>query len=220
MNRALLHCLWVSCLWLGSPGLSRGQNPPPASAAPISVSAAQAGVRSLEKWLPVKADVVSIPAPFQVRLALNLKPSNPEPIQKGQAVRVPIPPPRSGYAPGVVDLVSPGPGAGTLHLELLALNPAQAFGVGQSIIAEIQVLKRPNALVVPVSAVVQEGNQAFVFKLDQGSGRTKAQKAPVRVGSSDGQWIEVRFGLWPGQWLATSNLNRLTNGALVLATPR
>ena len=221
MSRAISVYLFASCMLLGCSGAGQVQpSPAPALAGPISVSAAQANIQSLEKWLPVQADVIAIPAPFQARLALNLKQSSSEPVKKGQAVRVPIPPPRSGYAPGAVDQVSPGSEPGAVRVELLVQNPNQAFGIGRSALVEILVIKRPNTLVAPAAAIVQEGNQAFVFKLDQGSGRAKVQKAPVRVGYSDGGWTEIQLGLWPGQWLATSNLNRLADGATVLASPR
>jgi len=221
MSRAISVYLFAGCMLLGSSGAGQVQpSPAPALAGPISVSAAQANIQSLEKWIPGQADVLNLPAPFQARLALNLKQSSLNPVKKGQAVRVPIPPPRSGYVPGAVDQVSQGSEPGAVRVELLVQNPDQALGVGQSVSAEILVIKRPNTLVAPAAAIFQEGNQTFVFKLDKGSGRAKVQKAPVRVGYSDGEWTEIQLGLWPGQWLAASNLNRLADGATVLASPR
>jgi membrane fusion protein, multidrug efflux system len=221
MNRGVAVGLGIGCLLLGSAGAGQVRPlPAPSPAVPLTVSAAQANVRSLEKWLPVKAEVIALPAPAQARLAFNQQQSSSAPIKIGQAVRVPVPPPRSGYVPGAVDRVSQGALPGTLRVELLVQNPDQAFGLGQSALAEVQVIKRPNTLVAPAAAVFEEGDQTFVFKLDQGSGRAKVQKVPVRVGYGDGEWTEIRLGLWPGQWLAASNLNLLADGVTVLVNPR
>jgi len=188
---------------------------------PIPVTAGQTQIRSLEKWTAGQAVVTALPEPRTARLLLRPEQIQTDPIQKGQAVRVALGPPRSGYLSGVVDLVSASPGsrAGPVRVEMLVENPASALAAGQTCFLEILVVKRPNSLVAPRGAIISQGRQAFVFRLDRGSGRARAQKVEVHLGYATDQWAEVKAGLWSGQWLATSNLDDLSDGAVVFAQP-
>ena len=223
MKRVVLFGLLLAGLGMARPGHAQDKKKSSAAsppAVPLSVSAAQIQIRSLEKWISVPVVVMTLPAPRQARLVAHLKLSDlADPVKKGQAVRAPLSLPRSGSVQGVVDRVSQNPAEGTVRVELLVENPGQIWAVGQSLTADVRVVKRPNALVVPVAAIAEEGKKIFVFKLDHGSGKSKAKKVEVRAGYSDGQWTEIRLGLWPGQWLAASQLKLLTDGALVLASP-
>ena len=199
------------------------QEKPGAAAAtmPIRVSARQAEVRALEKWITVQTSVESLPDSKTARLVFFQEPGSERPVQKGQAVKVPLPPPRAGFASGVVEKVAAAadPRTGMIRVEILADNPGQALAKGKTFAVEIQVLKRPNLLAAPLAAIVREEGRAFVFRLDQGSGRTKVEKVAVATGYSDDAWIEIHTGLWPGQWLAVSHLDRLADGVTVLAQP-
>lgn len=190
---------------------------PAAVAEPVFVTAEKAHVRSLEKWLPGPAVLDSVPQAKTARLIFQPEEAATEPIQKGQAARVKLEPPRQGYLAGVVDRVTDGADSrtGPVRVELLVENPGNALVKGTTYSAEIQVVKRPNALVIARAAALSEGNQTFVFRLSRPSGKAKVEKVAVPLGYATEEWAEVSTGLWPGEWLATSNLNLLEDGATV-----
>ena len=220
-----MFSLSSSCLlalFLLAPLSSLGQETKPRlieAEKPIFVTAGQTQVRSLEKWLPGQATLDSAPRPKTSRLIFQPAQSSAEPIKKGQAARVKLLPPREGYLSGVVDRVSnkADSRASAFQVELLVENPSNALSQGATYSAEVQVVKRPNALVAPRPAVRSQGNQTFVFRLSRPSGQAKVEKVAVHLGYATDEWVEVSTGLWPGQWLATSNLDRLQDGATVFA---
>ena len=215
LSRLLAVFLLAPLSLLGQETRSR----PAAGEEPVFVIAGQAQIRSLEKWRPGQAVLESVPQPKTARLIFQPAETMTEPIQKGQAARVKLPPPREGYVSGVVDRVTNQADlhTGAARVELLVENPGNALVQGRTYSAEVQVVKRPNALVVPRAAFFSEGSQTFVFRLNRPSGKAKVEKVAVPLGYATEEWVEVSTGLWPGQWLATSNLNRLQDGATVFA---
>ena len=70
--------------------------------------------------------------------------------------------------------------------------------------------QRANALVVPRVALLDDGDPA-VFAVRNG----KAARVPVKVGYVDGEWIEVREGLKPGDQVVTAGKVALREGSAV-----
>jgi hypothetical protein len=72
-----------------------------------------------------------------------------------------------------------------------------------------------DALLVPVAAVVQEGEESFVYTVDAGR---KAHRVAVRTGIAAGGEVEVRQGVAPGDRVVVEGQNGLPDGATVLPT--
>lgn len=81
--------------------------------------------------------------------------------------------------------------------------------------ADIATAAIPDALVVPVQAVVADGSKRYVWVVD---GDT-VSSADVSVGPSTDTLTQVTAGLDAGVRVATTNLSDLTEGAKVHATP-
>jgi RND family efflux transporter MFP subunit len=108
-----------------------------------------------------------------------------------------------------------------LRAEIDLSNPAGRLRPGMYAYATIKV-GRANALTVPASAVVTQGDQTFCYRVEGG----KAVRTPVRLGFRDGQLVELLKRRGPGQeadWedftgeeeIVTSNPSALSDGQAV-----
>ncbi|KAF1705262.1 efflux transporter periplasmic adaptor subunit [Pseudoxanthomonas kaohsiungensis] len=112
---------------------------------------------------------------------------------------------------GVVDRVAPvvDAGSGTFRV-ISAFNGGDALQPGMFGRIRIDYDQRPNALVVPRVGLLDDGDPAL-FVIREG----KAARVPVKVGYVDGEWIEVREGLKPGDQVVTAGKVALREGSAV-----
>ena len=113
---------------------------------------------------------------------------------------------------GKVEAVLPSadPGSRTFQVKVVVSNPDNAIRSGMFARVGFQKGARPG-LLVPSAAVVQEGQLRGVYVV---SG-DRAQLRWVRLGKIFGERTEVISGLGPGDRVAVSGLDRLTDGSLV-----
>jgi membrane fusion protein (multidrug efflux system) len=74
---------------------------------------------------------------------------------------------------------------------------------------------RRTALAVPESAILNEGDQAFVYVITPRGEGNVARKAPVALGVNEGGFVELREGVKAGDKLVADGLNRLQDGQQV-----
>jgi len=93
---------------------------------------------------------------------------------------------------------------------------------GQFVRAKIIWSRRPGAIVVPATAVVFQGEERFMYVVEQSppnaegeEPQMKAKKQPVKLGFVEGDRIEILEGLEPGDQIITSGLQRLSDGATI-----
>ena len=86
---------------------------------------------------------------------------------------------------------------------------------GTPVQVEIDGQQRENVIVVPLSAIVREGDAAAVFVV----AGNKAQRRAVTLGLSDAGHVEVRSGIKAGDMVIVSGQNGLPDGATVTITP-
>ncbi len=93
---------------------------------------------------------------------------------------------------------------------------------GQFVRAKIIWIRRPGAIVVPATAVVFQGEERFMYVVEQSppnaegeEPQMKAKKQPVKLGFVEGDRIEILEGLEPGDQIITSGLQRLSDGATI-----
>ncbi|MBS1723504.1 MAG: efflux RND transporter periplasmic adaptor subunit [Armatimonadetes bacterium] len=81
---------------------------------------------------------------------------------------------------------------------------------------KVKLGTRPNAVVVPESAIVRDGENIYLFTVEG----TKAKRVPVKLGLQDGDSIEVS-GLEPGKPVVVSGQTNLVDGSAIKAeTPK
>lgn len=91
---------------------------------------------------------------------------------------------------------------------------------GQFVRAKIIWTRRPGAIVVPATAVVFQGEERFMYLVEQlppksegAEPQMKAKKQPVQLGLVQGDRLEIIQGLTPGDQIIVSGLQRLSDGA-------
>ena len=67
------------------------------------------------------------------------------------------------------------------------------------------------SLVVPVAAIVREGNETSVFVADGG----KAHRRPIEAGAEDSSLVEVKSGLKAGEQVIVHGQTGLPDGASI-----
>ncbi len=93
---------------------------------------------------------------------------------------------------------------------------------GQFVRAKIIWSRRPGAIIVPATAVVFQGDERFVYVVEQSpptaegeEPQMKAKRLPVKLGFVEGDRLEIIEGLEPGDQIITSGLQRLSDGAAI-----
>jgi len=92
-------------------------------------------------------------------------------------------------------------------------NPGQKFRSGMSANIVVVLSERPNALVIPNQAVFANGNQTFVYVVQQDSSVTQV---PVTLGLQLSDVVEVLNGLQNGMQVVQAGHQKLFPGAKIL----
>lgn len=109
---------------------------------------------------------------------------------------------------GVVDTVSRG-----VTLRAQAPTTRRPLRIGETVFGEIATLVRPSALVVPVEALVPDGEQFKVFVVDAGG---TARARSVQVGARTASLAEIVSGLNPGEKVVTYGAYGIEDSAKVV----
>jgi RND family efflux transporter MFP subunit len=99
-------------------------------------------------------------------------------------------------------------------IRIVAPATARPMRIGESVFGDVAVDVRPNAIVVPVDALVPEGDQFRVFVVDA---KNVAHSRPVIVGSRDAKHAMILKGLAPGERIVTFGAYGLEDGATVVS---
>ena len=119
----------------------------------------------------------------------------------------------SSIAPVATRAVSLTGESGTAEVEALLLLNGNTSGLrpGYSVTAKIFTDYHPAAVVVPYEAVFQQGEQEYVFTIENG----RASKAAIKTGYLLEQATEVTEGLEAGRTVILSPPDTLADGDLV-----
>lgn len=91
-------------------------------------------------------------------------------------------------------------------------SPSRALRIGETVFGRIVVDTHPDAVTVPVQALVPEGEGMKVFVLDSAN---VAHATPVSVGSRTNELAEITRGLSGGETVVTYGAYGVTDGAHV-----
>ena len=101
--------------------------------------------------------------------------------------------------------------AHTFDVTLIAEDPAQQLQPGMFAEVQIVVATRPDAILVPTAAVVQQGGSARLFVVTDG----EARATPVQVGLADADNTEIAQGIAAGAQVVIVGQNVLRDGQAV-----
>ena len=138
-------------------------------------------------------------------------------IAKGQPARITVPSPsgRDVTVSGMVEFVSlsADPVAGLFGVRVSFDNPDGILIPGTVTRVQILVFSAPDALVIPASALMTEGDDSFVWVVD--TKRIRATKRKITIGWQGDESVEIVAGVNVGDRIVSKGQNRLTDNALV-----
>ena len=113
---------------------------------------------------------------------------------------------------GRIDRVSPvvDSGSGTFRV-ICAFAGGGLLQPGMFGRIRIEYDQRANALVIPRTALLEDGNAPAVYTVKGG----KATRTALQLGYVDGEWVEVRGGLQQGEPVVVAGKAALREGSAV-----
>lgn len=106
-------------------------------------------------------------------------------------------------------------GTATVAVRIAFANPTR-YPVGTPVRVAIDIGTHKNAVLVPASAVVHEGEDTAVFVIENQT----AKRREVKTGIENGNRVEILSGVMSGEMVITSGQNGLPDGATVTLAAR
>lgn len=151
-------------------------------------------------------------------------------VKPGDEVIVEVGSPPVPFA-GVVHTISPAAdSAGLFPIRVLIDNADHQLKPGMFATVLIPVARAADAVVVPVNALVRQGDGRAVYTVEPGDGGGSpgaagqqrhgvARLRPVQLGVEDGDWVQVVDGVQEGEWIVVEGQGFLSDGRAVVWTP-
>jgi RND family efflux transporter MFP subunit len=167
----------------------------------------------LGEFISTSMKVATIVRTNPLRVQIDIPEQAISSVRPGQSVSVSVSTyPDRAFA-GRVARISPNVSAQsrTLTVEAEVENGENLLKPGQFATIRILLPQTEPAILVPARAVRTDGTTARVFVIRDGV----AQERLVQTGQSQGDLVEVRGNVAPDELVATSNVERLSDGAAV-----
>ena len=119
-----------------------------------------------------------------------------------------------------ISFVSPHVDDQTQSVLVKANVPNAGGGLRASQYVRARIVWRSAAgILIPVTAVLRISGQFFAFVAEDSGGKLVAKQRPIKVGAIVGDSYPVTDGLKPGDRVVTSGVQKLADGAAIVATP-
>lgn len=155
----------------------------------------------------------------RMRVDLTLSEEKARMIAKGQPARIVVPSPsgRDVTVTGTVESVSlsADPVTGLFGVRVSFDNPDGMLIPGTVAKVHILVFSAPDALVIPTSALMTEGDDSFVWTVDT---KRIASKRKITAGWQGDETVEIIAGVNVGDRVVRKGQNMLTDNVLVKIT--
>ncbi len=139
-------------------------------------------------------------------------------LQRGQPVKVTVTAFPGRLFPGRISVITPALElqSRTAEIQIRIPNPGYILNPGMFGRAEILLRSNPQAVLVPVQALLLKDSQDFVFVLKEG----KALRRPDQRGLTQDTQVEILKGLSPGENVIVAGHSPLRDGSPVRSTVR
>lgn len=161
------------------------------------------------------APLVEVADPTALDAVFNVSPAEAAQLKEGDTVAITA----SGsgveaLGSGVVTAVGAAVDSATRAVPVRARvgHPIRPLRIGESILGRLVTAVHPRAVVVPVQALVPDGDRYFVFVVD--SARTAHQRL-VTIGARTEALVEIVSGLAAGEIVVTRGAYGMADGAKI-----
>lgn len=179
--------------------------------APISGVVASRGIKP-GNLVQINTPIFTIVDNSRLEATLNAPEREIETLKPGQAVALTVDALPGKQFEGTIDRVSPvvDAGSGTFRV-VCAFDGGGLLQPGMFGRIRIAYDQRANALVIPRNALLEDGGAPSVYTV-RGA---KAMRIPVKLGYTEGEWVEVREGLREGDPVVVAGKAALRDGTQV-----
>ena len=179
--------------------------------APISGVIASRNIKP-GNLVQINTPIFTIVDNSQLEATLNAPEREIETLKAGQAVQLSVDALPGKTFEGRIDRVSPvvDSGSGTFRV-ICAFDGGGLLQPGMFGRIRIEYDQRANALVIPRTALLEDGNAAAVYTVKA----DKATRTALKLGYVDGEWVEVREGLKEGDPVVVAGKAALREGSAV-----
>ena len=179
--------------------------------APISGVIAERSIKP-GNLVQINTPIMRIVDTSRLEATLNAPEREIETLKTGQAVQLSVDALPGKTFDGRIDRVSPvvDAGSGTFRV-VCAFDGGGLLQPGMFARIRINYDQRANALVIPRSALLEDGTDPAVFTVRA----EKASRVPIKLGSIDGEWVEVLGGLKEGEPVVVAGKSALREGSVV-----
>ena len=179
--------------------------------APISGVVASRSIKS-GNFVQINSPIIRIVDSAQLEATLNVPEREIAKLKPGQAVGLAVDALPGKQFTGTVDRVAPVVDNGTGTFRVVASFPGNGeLQPGMFSRLDINYDQRADALVVPRTALLEDGGEPAVYVVRDG----KAQRTVLKLGYNDAGWVEVREGLKPGDQVVIAGKAALREGSAV-----
>ena len=179
--------------------------------APISGVVATRSIKQ-GNLVQINTPIFTIVDISRLEATLNVPEREIETLKAGQAVQLTVDALSGKMFDGRIDRVSPvvDSGSGTFRV-ICAFDGGGLLQPGMFARIRINYDQRADALVIPRSALLEDGGTPAVFTVKGG----KAVRSELKLGYVDGEWVEVRGGLRAGDPVVVAGKSALREGSAV-----
>ena len=179
--------------------------------APISGVVASRSIKS-GNFVQINSPIIRIVDASRLEATLNVPEREIAKLKPGQAVGLAVDALPGKQFTGTVDRVAPVVDNGTGTFRVVASFPGNGeLQPGMFSRLDINYDQRADALVVPRTALLEDGGEPAVYVVRDG----KAQRTVLKLGYNDAGWVEVREGLKPGDQVVIAGKAALREGSAV-----
>ncbi len=178
---------------------------------PIAGVVAQVSIKP-GNFVQINSPVIRVVDISRLEATLNVPERELETLKPGLPVTLLVDALPGKTYQGTVDRVAPvvDSGSGTFRV-ICAFDSAGILQPGMFGRLQIDYDQRANALVLPRAALLDDQAQSAVYTIKDG----KAVRTPVKLGYTDGEWVELIDGLKLGQQVVTAGKVALREGSAV-----
>lgn len=179
--------------------------------APISGVVASRNIKT-GNLVQINTPIFTIVDNSRLEATLNAPEREIETLKAGQTVQLSVDALPGKTFEGRIDRVSPvvDSGSGTFRV-ICAFDGGGLLQPGMFGRIRIEYDQRANALVIPRTALLEDGTAAAVYTIKG----DKAARAALKLGYVDGEWVEVREGLKEGEPVVVAGKAALREGSAV-----
>ncbi|WP_436043012.1 efflux RND transporter periplasmic adaptor subunit [Pseudoxanthomonas sp. LjRoot143] len=179
--------------------------------APISGVIASRSIKS-GNFVQINSPIIRIVDASRLEATLNVPEREIAKLKPGQAVGLAVDALPGKQFTGTVARVAPVVDNGTGTFRVVASFPGDGeLQPGMFSRLNINYDQRADALVVPRTALLEDGGEPAVYVVRNG----KAQRTVLKLGYNDAGWVEVREGLKPGEQVVIAGKAALREGSAV-----